>query len=351
MRIHHIFLSLLCLSSLVADAEELAARRRNPNGDVFDKIAIPDAVCGNGTQYNVYIRRGNPAKVLMHFEGGGACWNRGTCFGKVRFTALEDSPGIHKTTYLGNHIGTNPFQEYTYVYMPYCTGDMHGGKHVATYGKNKRVHHVGRQNVTKALAYVEKTQEQLVSRADDLMLYGESAGALGVMFNLDQVAAISKPNANKTAFIDSPGLHFNDNIWDRFSPEYLKDIDEGLAANSMARNGKSGILAPQLKNLCMANPEWKIGVSQSSMDFVMSAVFGKISPMRHYLRVMGKRGLNRSLKDPNDNCSSWIPDTTKHMFSVTKSGWQKKTWNGTRNSEYTTELMNSRLLDLHRSHH
>ena len=351
MRIQHIFLSILCLSSLTAQAEDLAAPRTNPNGDIFEKIPIPGAACGDGTQYNVYIRRGSASKVLMHFEGGGACWNKGTCFGKVRFTALEDSPGINGTTYLGNHIGENPFQEYTYVYMPYCTGDMHGGKHIATYGKNKQVHHVGRHNVTRALAYIEENDKQLISRADNLVIYGESAGALGVMFNLDQVAAISKPNANKTALIDSPGLHFNDNIWGRFSPEYLQDIDDGLAANGMARNGQSGVLAPELKNLCAMNPDWKIGVAQSSMDFVMSAVFGKISPMRHYLRVMSKRGLHRTLKDPTDNCSSWIPDTSKHMFSVSKGGWTKKTWNGTRNSKYTEDLIAGRLLDTHQSHH
>jgi hypothetical protein len=350
MRIQSVLVSALFFSSLQAQA--MGGRKSpTPNGDVFEQIVIPDALCGDGTPYSIYVRKGDPAKVLLHFEGGGACWSKGSCFGKVKFTSLHDSPGIYKNKYLGSHVGDTTFQDHTYVYLPYCTGDMHGGSHKAAYTPKNIVYHFGRSNFTKALAWLEENTNRIVERADDVILYGESAGALGVIMNLDQVAAIAGPQANKVALIDSPGLHFNDSIWNRFDSDYLNDIDRSLASNSMKREANSGILAPQMRNFCDANPSWKVGVTQSTQDMVMSALFGKLTPIQHYFRVLGKSGIHQSLWDPSDNCSSWVPDTTKHVFSIEKSGWKKETWDGVSNADYTRDLVQSPLMAQHPSHH
>jgi hypothetical protein len=339
-------LSLVCFGT-----HAMGGRRSStPNGDIFTAFEIPDALCGDGSPYSIYVREGNPEKVLLHFEGGGACWSGQTCFGPIPFTDLHDTPGIFKNAYLGKHIGENPFQEYTYVYLPYCTGDMHSGSHKARY-KNQTVLHYGRENFTRALAWIEENKNALVSRADDVVLYGESAGALGVLLNMDQISPVVKPQANKTALIDSAGLHFNDDVWKRFTPAYLKDLDRSLNANAILRSSTSGNLAPQMKEFCDANSDWKVGFTQSTQDIVMSAVFGKLTPIEHYFRVLGKNGLNKTLRDPNDNCSSWIPDSAKHMFSINKNGWEKETWDGVSNAQFTTDLINSRLLDQHLSHH
>ncbi|MEO5668834.1 MAG: pectin acetylesterase-family hydrolase [Bdellovibrionota bacterium] len=350
MRIQSVLLGAWLLSTASAFAMG-GNSTQTPNGDIFEAFVIPDAKCGDGSPYSVYIRKGNPSKLLMHFEGGGACWSKGSCFGKVRFTSLTDSPGIISNAYIGDHIGKNPFKDYTYIYIPYCTGDMHAGSHEAVYAPGKNVFHYGRSNFTKALAWIQTNVDQIVTRADELVVYGESAGALGVMMNLDQIAAVAGTNANKTALIDSPGLHFNDDIWKRFDSDYLKDLDSSLAANAMKRDPASGILAPQLKNLCDAHKDWKVGVTQASYDFVMSAIFGNITPAQHYLRVMSEKGIVQSLQDPNDNCSSWVPDTGKHMFSINKKGWEKETWDGVSNQQFTEDLLSSRLTDQHLSHH
>ncbi len=320
-----------------------------PNGDIFERIVIPDARCGDGSEYGIYVRHGDPSKVLIHLQGGGACWSEGSCFGKVKFTRLSENAGIFKNKYLGKHVGESPFNDHTYVFLPYCTGDIHAGEHKARYGK-KTVLHYGRDNVRKSLAWLEQEQSWKVSQADDIVLYGESAGALGVMLNMDQIARLSSPHARKLALIDSPGLHFNDNIWDRFSREYLRDLDRSLASNSMHREGGSGILARQVKSMCEANPDWKFGVTQSTQDIIMSLVFGNLTTI-HYFRVMGSRGLHKALGNPYDNCAAWIPDETKHIFSTEASGWKHETWDGVSNKDFTMHLYKSHLLDPHPSHH
>jgi len=349
MRVQSVLLGASLLSTVPAFA--FGSPTPTPNGDVFDSFKVPDALCGDGSAYSVYVRQGNPAKVLLHFEGGGACWSGSSCFGKIKFTSLRNSPGIKDNKYLGKHIGDTSFDDYTYVYLPYCTGDMHGGSHKANYGKDKTVLHFGRGNVSKALDWLQENQNQLISRADDVVLYGESAGAIGVIFNLDQVASLAGAHANKVALVDSPGLHFSDSIWNRFTPNYLRDIDRSLASNSMTRNKKSGILAPELKSLCQANPDWKVGVSQSTKDIVMSTMFGSLTPAQHRVRVLGKSGIDQNLWDPNDNCAAWVPDNRQHVFSIEVEGWAEKTSDGVRNADFTLDLLSRRLLDRHPSHH
>ena len=323
-----------------------------PNGDVFEALVIPGATCGDGSPYSIYIRNGDPSKVLLHFEGGGACWSGLTCHGKVPFASLHSSPSIFKNVYLGKHIGDNPFENHTYVYMPYCTGDIHAGSHKAVYDKKKGpVLHYGRSNFTKALEWFEFNHNNLIAHADKIVMYGESAGAIGVIANLDQVTQLTSAHADKTALIDSAGLHFNDTVWRRFTPEYLRDLDRSLNSNSIVRHNNSGILAPQMRDFCEANPDWKVGFTQSTQDIVMSLIFGNLTPIQHHARVMSKKGLHKMLLDPSDNCSSWIPDSTKHMFSISPGGWKKETRDGVSNGQFTSDLVQSHLLDRHPSHH
>jgi hypothetical protein len=346
--------TLVTLGILIFSSHQAAAlgskRSATPNGDIFEQITIPNAKCGDGSDYTIYVREGDPAKVLVHMEGGGACWSGKTCFGKVKFTRLAQKPGLFKNKYLGKHLESQPFQDFTYVYVPYCTGDIHAGTHKAQYGRNTVLHY-GRNNFTRTLQWIEENKNRLISRADDLVMYGESAGALGIMLNHDQVAELAQPHTRKLALVDSPGLHFDRRIWNRFSEDYLRDLDHGLSENAMRREGPRGILAPQFKALCEANPDWKFGVTQSTLDMIMSTIFGNITAIEHYFRVMGSSGLHQILKDPHDNCSAWIPNTTKHVFTAKSSGWNHRTLDGVSNGEFTRRLYERHLLDPHPSHH
>ena len=38
-----------------------------------------DTSCSDGSAYRFYVKEGDPNKVVLYMQGGGACWNRATC--------------------------------------------------------------------------------------------------------------------------------------------------------------------------------------------------------------------------------------------------------------------------------
>ena len=52
-----------------------------------------DTVCSDGTPYKFFVRPGAADKLMVYFQGGGACWTGGTC-----------DPDL-KPTYYINEIG------------------------------------------------------------------------------------------------------------------------------------------------------------------------------------------------------------------------------------------------------
>src|SRR5581483_101923 len=76
----------------------------------------------------------------------------------------------------------NPFKDWSYVFIPYCTGDVHSGNNVMTYVNGnmmKTYHHAGHANV---LAYLKRLGPTFPS-PDKLVVSGSSAGGYGSMLN------------------------------------------------------------------------------------------------------------------------------------------------------------------------
>ena len=38
-----------------------------------------ETTCSDGTPYKFFVRPGAPEKVVFYLQGGGGCWNGGTC--------------------------------------------------------------------------------------------------------------------------------------------------------------------------------------------------------------------------------------------------------------------------------
>jgi len=156
-------------------------------------VPFSDAQCADGSTVGIGINP-NPgsSQLLIYLEGGGACWSELTCY--TLMTASYFTTGYAEAdfnaestdaTYLAQPGGffdrttsANPFQNASFVYVPYCTGDVHSGANIATYGSNT-AHHVGYQNLTAFLERVVPTFPN-VSR---VFLAGSSAGGLGAAIN------------------------------------------------------------------------------------------------------------------------------------------------------------------------
>ena len=160
-------------------------------------IPFPNAVCGNGTATGIGVNLSSTpdARVLLYLEGGGACWSDLTCntlmtatyvttgYGEAEFTAESTD-----VTYLAEPGGffdrtsaANPFKDYSYVYVPYCTGDVHAGNNTVMLGA-ANTHFAGYTNFG---AYLDRLVPTFPS-ADRVILAGSSAGGFGAAFNWER---------------------------------------------------------------------------------------------------------------------------------------------------------------------
>jgi hypothetical protein len=127
----------------------------------------------------------------VFLQGGGACWDLATCLYLETAAHLTDT--LDEATVLGEAEGAggfildrddmaNPYRDQSFVYVPYCTGDVHVGDHETVYSSprsSRTVQHRGARNTEILLARLATTFPAL----DRLTMAGESAGGYGVAIN------------------------------------------------------------------------------------------------------------------------------------------------------------------------
>ena len=144
-----------------------------------------DTICARGGEYAFFVIPGVRDKVIIEFQGGGACWDQATCgFASDLF---RESVNIEDHTKKLSEVAgwydhrhpQHPMPEWTHVYLPYCTGDIHWGDSVKTYPANNgttyTIHHKGAVNVRAALEWVYAQ----IPRPAKAFVTGCSAGGYG----------------------------------------------------------------------------------------------------------------------------------------------------------------------------
>lgn len=152
--------------------------------------------CGDGSPYAFWIRlppTGLPARnVVVYLQGGGACVSGPDCASQPagRFEALSD--GLVQGGLMSSTNPANPFRDWTKVFLPYCTQDVHIGGGVTNLYPEITVHRFGAVNVRTAMRYVRDllwadldATEPDGYRDDRIraVLSGGSAGAFGTSYN------------------------------------------------------------------------------------------------------------------------------------------------------------------------
>jgi hypothetical protein len=142
-----------------------------------------DTLCSDGSPYRFFVHPGDPGKLLVEFEGGGGCWDDVTCATDIYSRRIQVDPAQAERE--GRLQGIydrsnpeNPFRDWTHVYVPYCTGDLHWGNRSRTYLGLRgpyTVHHRGAVNASAALSWAS----QNVPAPSQLFVAGCSAGGYG----------------------------------------------------------------------------------------------------------------------------------------------------------------------------
>jgi len=208
-------LSLLC--SLAVEAAYL-------KWEMVELPASSGASCGNGSPYRFFVNR-TPftTKTVVMFEGGGACWEKGTCENKGGVLLSAVNPDGIPTNYMSDwnrqaHLGlVTPFtarlhpltstqtQSWNIVYLTYCTGDVHTGNKVTTYSDESGAiawHHKGAVNAKAVTAWMAAN----MPKPEVLLLTGFSAGGAGSAANFAQMRTGTQ--AKKAALLADSGPLF-----------------------------------------------------------------------------------------------------------------------------------------------
>ncbi len=179
------------------------------NAKSFHWYDLDGMYCRDGSPTGIGYRVGNPKKLAIYVNGGGACFNVETCAGNPKSFNVNDWNGL--TSEFGNrgifdvNNSKNPLKDYSFVFIPYCTGDVHSGTRSSgiALGVPERQKFVGSFNFKKAMNFIEPYYEY--NDVEEIVLFGLSAGGYGVYVNFLEVSK-RYPKAKITVINDSGPL-------------------------------------------------------------------------------------------------------------------------------------------------
>jgi hypothetical protein len=183
-----------------ADAEEPEAeeeREPPPPPTAYDEwvaIELPGTYCSDGSQYKFFVNWHEGADdLVVIFEPGGACWDYPSCSGELGTLGAANPNGIpddHMDAWsihsplVRRDSPQNPMRDWTMVFIPYCTGDVHTGAKTTVYTRDDgseslTFRHVGHDNMMIISEWLG-WQFQAIDR---MYAGGCSAGGVGANVN------------------------------------------------------------------------------------------------------------------------------------------------------------------------
>ncbi len=245
-------------------------------------VPIPGAICRDGSATGIGVSL-NPAsdKLMIFLEGGGACWNVLTCaenpstFGAIDFAgAFSGGGGTEGGQGIFNRSDpSNPVADWSMVYIPYCTGDVHGGDNDAgTVDGVGPQQFVGYVNVGLDLQHILPTFPNVT----EVLLTGASAGGFGAMVNYDRVQAAF--GSVPVELLDDSGPPMSST----YVPACLQTewlTTWGYGATLLQDCGadcpdSTDYVLPYLKHIVGSHADRAFGILDSDQDAIISYFYG-----------------------------------------------------------------------------
>ncbi len=215
--------SILGCAACTSVADPLASENpENPEREAYGewlKQEIAGTVCSDGSQYKFFANYSDTSdNLLIFFEPGGACWDYESCRpggsqrGAVNPAGITDfhaaiweafMPLISRST------AESSFQDWNFVFMPYCTGDVFAGDEVVTYedpagvGDPIEFQHKGHRNMVAAMDWLADH----FTYVPKLFVSGVSAGGVGALVNYGFIRE-ALPSVGRGYLLDDSGPFF-----------------------------------------------------------------------------------------------------------------------------------------------
>jgi hypothetical protein len=290
-------------------------------------VPVDGAICRDGSATGFGVNLGTATdKLMIYLEGGGACFNALTCGMNPSAFAAKDfktqfvgAGATHASVGIFNRgYAQNPVKDWSYVYVPYCTGDVHAGAHTdaTVTGVTAKQQFVGYANVAKDLARIIPSFTGL----SKVLLTGVSAGGFGAASNYMQVAK---------AFGSVPVYELDDSgppMPDPYLAKCLQTEQVSLWGLDKTILAECGTDCPDptnypldfAKHVGKAYPNVPFGLIESTDDMVITEFFGfaannctTLAPLSGATFTAGLTAIQTALQGQS-NFGSFIFTGTQH---------------------------------------
>ena len=229
--------------------------------------------------------------LVLFLQGGGACWDWVTCggaapvvdktaasgpFGPTEFA--RDVFGRYPASWLRRENLPASLRDATVVFVPYCTGDVHGGDRTTSYpppagvpGDAVTWHHAGRTNVVAFLRRLGPT----FPTPRRLVVAGSSGGGFGTLATYVAFRA-RWPDARGYLVDDSAPPLVGDAIPPATRAGWYASWDLGAALDPFCPACRQD-LSQGLRELLRRYPSDRMALVEHLQDAVIRAFFGTVS--------------------------------------------------------------------------
>jgi hypothetical protein len=237
-------------------------------------VNFPDALCRDGSSTGLWLRRGTTDKLMMFFDGGGACFNEITCANNPsNYDPWEHGPPDNWDLFFEDS-AVNPIGEWHVIFVPYCTGDVHAGDRPDQIvdGVEGVQQFVGYRNGAEFLERIVPTWPNL----SHVLVTGSSAGGFGAGVQYDRIER-AFPKA-KVTLIDDSGPPLPPDVLAPCLQQQWADL-WGLE-EVMPRGcpdclpSQGGGMANLARYLGEAHPDQRFGLVSSTADTTIRFFFG-----------------------------------------------------------------------------
>lgn len=164
----------------------------DPNA-ILLKATIPGAHCNDGSPYQAYIRTSASSNWIIMMQGGAWCFDLFSCTERWNtmpklMSSLNYSSQVafYGGVMSGNSTMNPVFSTWNMVFLPYCTSDDFSGNSPSN---NTPWSYMGSLIPNAIVKYLKANSGLTDSSSTTIVWGGSSAGAEGVLPNLDRVAS------------------------------------------------------------------------------------------------------------------------------------------------------------------
>lgn len=296
-----------------------------------------DTLCGRGGAFSFYHRVGTVNRLVVEFEGGGACWSSITCIQLAGACTTEID--VDKGGYLnGPNSGIhdmddtrNPFRDWYHVFVPYCTCDAHTGINDHNYGLSGTVHHRGHTNF---LAVLDWMKANFPTNPEIVTATGCSAGSLGSLAKWPFLKE-AYPSAQTVVWGDSYIGVVGEPQWDGGFANWGLQLPNlpGYTGHSEYHNDEGCYLHNVSAN---AYPQARLGWYTSNADTVQTEFFSVGGGSGNWVTAMRAQVACMQKNDANER--TFIAAGDAHCVSQ-DDGWYSVASSGVNLVEWVAGLV------------